>query len=57
MGLWLFQINWISAYGVNVPHFIGSASCRCGIYTDLVSVTVLPWSQFLKDLVLSQSWS
>ena len=36
MGMWIFQINLRSAYGLHVPHFIVSVSCSVGL--------VLVWS-------------
>ena len=49
MGMWIFQINLRSAYGLHVPHFIVSVSCSVGL--------VLVWSWSWLGLALPWSWS
>ncbi len=56
MGMWIFQINLRSAYGLHVPHFIISVSCSVGLWSgpglDLVSPL-----KVLVCLCLSTFWS
>lgn len=48
-GMWIFQINIRSAFGLHVPHFIlGLAHSGLGLGLDLVSSP--------KVLVLSGAW-
>ncbi len=50
MGLWIFQINLRSAYGLHVPRYIGKHVIQCRTRTGLV--LVLTRSHPALDLVL-----